>query len=294
VGLALKRQSKIISNDVQYFSYVLGKAYIENNKYEKIKTIPIKFFKKSLKYNIFEKYFSNTYFTKQQCIEIDNIWAFIDNFKLVDEYLFYCYLTCLLQSLDLVARTAGHFDGSLKNNTKKVILRQNKSVYEEFNKKVKQFTTIRSIFKNKCYNLPAETLLREVEEVDLIYIDPPYNHRQYSRYYHLLETCARYDSNINLNTKGLYRLDGFKSDFCFKSKVKKAFENIISLSIKKAKKKIIISYTNLGLINKEDLLRILENFSLKVKLFEKRIKYTRQKTSKSNRVEKELLYVCSV
>ena len=294
IGLSLKKQSSIVSNDVQYYSYVLGKAYIENNKYSSLNIIAPELIKADPEFNLFQNYYSDVYFSQKQCIEIDNIRATIEKIKEIDEILYFCYLACLLQSLDMIASTAGHFDGSLDINNEKAKRRKKKSLYTEFCKRIRNFKIIKSNFKNKCYNLPAKELLIKIPEVDIIYIDPPYNHRQYSRYYHVLETCAKYDDNININTKGLYPNDEFKSDFCYKDKVEEAFRHILKLSVKKAKKKILISYTNIGIISTEKLLEICREFDLNVKLIKKKIKYTRQKTSNSEKSEKELLFILSI
>ncbi len=294
VGLAIKTHSNIITNDVQYYSYVLSKAFIENNRYSKLKVIPKEIINPASEFKLFQKYFSGIYFTKEQCIEIDNIRATIEKFRSYNITLHFCYLACLLQSLDLVARTAGHFDGALNIYTEKVKVRERKSIYVEFCRRIEKFSTIKSNYKNLSYNLPAEELLNKIEGVDIIYIDPPYNHRQYSRYYHILETCAKYDENIRKDTKGLYPEHEFKSDFCYKDKVEDAFRRILQLSIGKAKKSILISYSNIGLISRNKLLEICKEFDLNAKVIEKDIKYTRQKTSNSNKKEKELLYILSV
>lgn len=294
VSLALKKHFQIICNDVQYFSYVLGKAYIENNKYVKLKIIPKEIIQPNSNFNLFQTCFSDVYFTKDQCREIDNLRATLEEIRKFDELLYFCYLACLLQCLDLVARTAGHFDGALNNNLRKARNRERKSIYEEFTKKVSNFRTIKSKFINTSFNLPADKLVKRIDDVDIIYIDPPYNHRQYSRYYHILETCAKYDKNINLKTKGLYPLDEFKSNFCYKNKVEQAFRNILELSLKKAKKKILISYSNIGILDRDILLNICKEFSKNVKIFERKIHYTRQKTSNSKKKEKELLFLIDI
>ena len=45
---------------------------------------------------------------------------------------------------------------------------------------------------NVCYNMDTNELAPEIE-ADLIYIDPPYNSRQYCDAYHLLENVARWE-----------------------------------------------------------------------------------------------------
>ncbi len=294
LGLALKKSSKIISNDTQYYSYVLGKAYIENNQFLELSVIPKDLIHSHPSFNLFQKYYSDVYFTRTQCKEIDNIRATLEVIKMLNKNLFFCYLTCLLQCLDTVVRTTGYFDGSLDKTTLKVKSRESKAIYEEFSKKIRKFKSTKSKFKNRCYNLSAEELLTNITSVDVIYTDPPYNHQQYSRYYHILETGARYDKNINLSTKGRYRRDEFKSDFCYEDRAEESFRLILNLSYKKAKKKILISYTNKGLLDQLRLLEICQEFDSDVKLIEKEIKNTRQKTSKSKKIESELLFILTV
>jgi len=294
VGFHLKSNNQVICNDIQYYSFVLGEAFIKNNKYFALKPIPRKYILPNENFKLFQNEFADIYFTENQCIEIDNLRATLEKIKIYDKILYFCYLACLLKILDLVARTAGHFDGALDRWTKKARIRKNKSIIEEFNHIVLDFKNYRSKYNNKCYNLPARKLLEKIPKVDIIYIDPPYNFRQYSRYYHLLETCAKYDKNIRTDSKGLYPINEFKSEFCYKEKVEKAFREILKLAVKKAKKKIIISYSNIGLLEHKKLLNICREFNPQVKIYEKIIKYTRQKTSKPGRKEIELLYILKI
>jgi adenine-specific DNA-methyltransferase len=50
---------------------------------------------------------------------------------------------------------------------------------------------------------------------DLLYLDPPYNARQYEANYHLLNTIAKYDIFAPKGLKGLR--DYYKSDYCKKN-----------------------------------------------------------------------------
>ena len=42
------------------------------------------------------------------------------------------------------------------------------------------------------YNEDINTLIKNTKH-DVVYLDPPYNHRQYSGNYHILETIAKND-----------------------------------------------------------------------------------------------------
>lgn len=47
----------------------------------------------------------------------------------------------------------------------------------------------------KAYNQDINRLIRDIKG-DVLYLDPPYNSRQYCSNYHVLETIARYDNPV--------------------------------------------------------------------------------------------------
>ena len=53
IGSYYKKYAKILSNDVQYYSYVLGKAYVENNQYKTLNLIPLKDITPHPEFNLF-------------------------------------------------------------------------------------------------------------------------------------------------------------------------------------------------------------------------------------------------
>ena len=62
---------------------------------------------------------------------------------------------------------------------------------------------------------------------DILYLDPPYNQRQYATNYHMLETIAKYDNPKIHGKTGLRDYQNQKSFYCSKSQVKKAFKDLI-------------------------------------------------------------------
>lgn len=94
-------------------------------------------------------------------------------------------------------------------------------------------------------------------EGDILYIDPPYNSRQYLPNYHLLETIARYDEpKINGKT-GIRDYTEEKSNYCVKAKVYEELENLISNA---NFKHIIMSYNQEGILKKEEIEKILKKY----------------------------------
>ena len=49
--------------------------------------------------------------------------------------------------------------------------------------------------ENKSQNTNSNKLIEQISG-DILYLDPPYNERQYLPNYHLLETIAKYDNPI--------------------------------------------------------------------------------------------------
>ena len=79
------------------------------------------------------------------------------------------------------------------------------------------------------------SVLANLENVDVIYADPPYTRDHYSRFYHVLETlCLRDNPAISSTfmsgpiSRGLYRTDRHQSPFCIKSKAPTAFMELFS------------------------------------------------------------------
>ena len=90
---------------------------------------------------------------------------------------------------------------------------------------------------------------------DILYLDPPYNARQYGANYHLLNTIANYKPFTPKGKTGLPKYN--KSNYSSKPKVAEAFEELI----KNADfKHIFLSYNNEGLLPPEQLREILERY----------------------------------
>lgn len=85
---------------------------------------------------------------------------------------------------------------------------------------------------------------------DVIYFDPPYTKRQYASYYHILETIVCGDEPIVQGVAGLRPWKDRASVFCYK---KKALRALLQLILQQNAKRVILSYSNEGHIQLEDL-----------------------------------------
>lgn len=90
---------------------------------------------------------------------------------------------------------------------------------------------------------------------DILYLDPPYNARQYGANYHLLNTIAKYDEFTPKGKTGLR--DYNRSDYCKKSTVKQSFEHLIKHADFKT---IFLSYNNEGLMSVDEVKQIMSKY----------------------------------
>jgi len=252
---------KIIVNDIEYYSYVLLRNSIGNST-------EIKFEDYILKLNslrgksgfIYKNYCAGSnsgrnYFTDENGKKIDSARTKIEQWhknREISEDLYFFLLASLLESADKVANTASVYGAFLKHikRTAEKKLKITPQVFE-FTKN-----------KNQIYNTDANKLIKKISG-DILYLDPPYNNRQYGANYHLLNTIAHYKKFDPRGKTGLP--DYNRSMYCYKREVENSFNDLI----KNAEFEFIfISYNNEGILSFETIKKILKQYG-KYKLAKK-------------------------
>lgn len=260
VGRHFKKMGySVIANDLQYYSYVLNRHYIGNSQKMNFLKFPSEYVfdflnnaepKSGFVFNnyAFGSGSNRLYFSDANAIKCDSIRMLIEdlynkNYVNDDEYFF--LLTCLLESIDKYANTASVYAAFLK--------RLKNSAQKDF-----FITPVETIISTKpqlVFNTDANKLIREIN-TDILYLDPPYNERQYASNYHLLETIAKYDSPVITGKTGMRDYSTQKSDYCRRQNAARAFADII----KNAKAKyIFLSYNNEGLMSLDEIRYIMSS-----------------------------------
>ncbi|MCR5725434.1 MAG: DNA adenine methylase [Treponema sp.] len=111
------------------------------------------------------------------------------------------------------------------------------------------------------YRKDANELVRTLPEMDVVYLDPPYNQHQYGSNYHILNSIALWDkipAPLELDTDGILvnkaaiRADWVqtRSDYCYKKTASQAFRDLLSHIRSKL---ILVSYSSDGIIPFEEM-----------------------------------------
>ncbi len=285
------RDKQLITNDLLYSNYLAHIAWFLPEEYSCTKILCTIYDYNQVQTdeeNYMRKNFANTFFSATDCSKIGWIREDIEkqyrkgglNFK---EYAI--LVTALLYGMDRIANTVGHYDAYRRN-----------AAYEKH-------LVVPVILPEKtcnpgnlCFNEDANALISRIE-CDLLYLDPPYNSRQYSDAYHVLENVARWEKPPVHGVARKMDRGKLKSAYCRKDAAQ-AFEQLIQSA---RARYVLLSYNNMqekgndrsnAKISDEDIMRILQAKG-KVTVFEE--SYKSFSTGKSDiRGNKERLFLCEV
>ena len=287
------KYDRLIINDFLYSNNIIYNAFFLNETYDidlinKIKEKYQKLDVKKIKDNYVSINFGNKFFNYSDSLKIGYIREDIEKLKKSKKinYKEYSILVAsLLYSLDRIANTIGHYDAYRK-------IKEIKSsfVFELIKPKENSKKKVIEIYRED-----SNDLVKRVK-CDIAYIDPPYNSRQYSRFYHVLENITEWKKPELFGT-ALKPKEENMSDYC-KVTAPIAFNDLIqSLDAKY----IVVSYNNTydsksnsskNKITLEEIKTILSNKG-ETKVFEKKYKaFDAGKTDLNN--HKEFIFITKV
>ena len=213
------------------------------------------------------------YFTDDNGRRIDGILGFLrEGYR---EELFtrgelYLLLSALIDAADRVANISGTYGAYLKSwqvSAKKPL-------------RVSSPEVIESSQRNRAYSEDANSLVGRLKG-DVLYIDPPYNQRQYAANYHVLDILAEYhlcddlgEFEASLYGKtGLRPYGHLKSVYCVRKgrrrmkasngagAVGDVFSAMLDLVLSTKAASVVISYNEEGLLTRDEIGVILARFT---------------------------------
>ena len=293
---------KVIANDWLYFSYVLASTNIEINSRPSFSKVNEKLklsssdsvidYLNNLEPRVdfitrnYTPYESNNrqYFTIENGQKIDSIRIQINEWLssgLITN-LEGCYLiSSLIYAVNVVSNVSGTYGSFLKKWDNRAFKKLN-------------LISPKIITSNKSNIALNEDVNKIIDkfDVDILYLDPPYNSRQYASNYFLLELIA--EGWFGESLPSIYGYTGmrpYNHQKSFFSMKREAYEALKKLINKAKAKYIMLSYNNEGIISSEEILEILSaRGNVKIHKFNhKRYRSTGQDGSNSKTTE--YLYV---
>ncbi len=248
-----KKGCKVISNDIQYYSFIINKYLIENEHSPDLSLFDYLNELKGIEGFVYKNYCEGSgsgrnYFTNSNGKRCDAIRTEIEKLfieKKINEETYYCCLAGLINSIDKYANTASVYGAFLKHIKK--------SAQKDFI--LEPIPEIKGT-KGIVYNKDINELVKSISG-DILYLDPPYNARQYCTNYHVLETIAKYDNPILNGVTGLRDYKEQKSEYCSRRTVKQVFDDLIKNADFKY---VFLSYNNEGLMSFSDIQEIMSKY----------------------------------
>lgn len=287
VSRALMSHCSILhSNDMEYYSSILLRCFLHtptaseraelDKHFEEIEKLCISptevgFITKlySPKNNIAPTAEERVFYTRENAMIIDTLLKYISGVRYeLKPYL----LGPLLIKASINVNTAGvfrgfykkdgvgHFGGAGENALERILapIHLEKPIWSKSN------------CKCVCYNSDINNLILRFgdKELDLIYLDPPYNEHPYGSNYFMLNLIARGEEPTEYSkVSGIPKMWN-KSAFNGRGTAYDIMLDLLRNCLKKARY-ILISYNNEGLVTEEDWKTIFQDLGCKVKKYEK-------------------------
>ncbi len=175
---------------------------------------------------------------------------------------FYLLLSALIDAADRVANISGTYGAFLKSTQPNALRPLT----------LRPPAVVASSLRHRAYRSDANALVRKLKG-DVLYVDPPYNQRQYAANYHILQILAEYHEIDDMKAyeaqlygkTGLRPYGELKSVYCIRPSKRTRTGNVLEamtdLIISSDVQHVMISYNEEGLLSKEELGAILARFS---------------------------------
>lgn len=302
--------SKLIANDLEEYSYILNKCYLSNKSEINMDELIswYNYLKENLNGELKEGIISKMYapqdmnniklgercfYTTRNAMYIDTARQLIENIP--DEYKHF-FIAPLLTEASIKNNTSGVFKGFYKNsktgigqfggNDENALARIKKDISLPF--------PVLSNFECdiKVYKEDANKLVKKLDIVDLIYLDPPYNQHPYGSNYFMLNVINKYEEPKEVSMVSGIPKDWNRSKF---NQAKEAFNTFEKLCNDAKAKYLLISFNSDGFIKKQQMINMLSKIG-KVTVMEKNYNTFRGSRNLNNRDihVKEYLYLVEV
>lgn len=278
---------QVIANDILFSNYIPLYAWLSpepcnwERVFERIQSLNKL---EAADDNYVSEHFGGTFFSLENARRIGAVREQIEHYTASAREKA-VLLSSLIYAMDRVANTVGHYDAfrSTMDSLKPLELRP-PLIRDACNE------------RNAIYNDDANALIGRIE-CDVLYLDPPYNSRQYCDLYHVLENVVRWQKPSVFGKAKKFDRKALKSKY----NCKEAYRAMADLISRAEARCILLSYNNMGSkgdprsnarIADSEILELLERRG-QVEIFEHDYRaFTTGKTAVSD--NKERIFFCEV
>ena len=233
------------------------------------------------------------FYTRENALVIDTLRKYIDDCVEL-ELQVYC-LVPLLNKASIHTNTAGVFKGFYKKDNIGCF-GGNKEV--ALSRIMKPIELELPLWNNDSYNFTASNndinqfIKTLPDDIDVIYLDPPYNQHPYGSNYFMLNVIA-----LNEEPEIISKVSGIptnwnKSNYNIYKKATESMKELIDIGLSKSKY-LVISYNNEGIIKLQDWDNLFNGYNVKKhEILYDTFKGSRNIKNRSNKVI-EIMYVVS-
>ena len=266
VSRALKKNGwRVHSSDLLMSSYVFQRAYVvAESAGREVEELANELAALPPREGFISRHFSpatgdgkvgRMYFTPENAGRIDAAREELESWRgagKIGEDDYYILLAAIIEGADRVANTAGVYASYMKRwqpNAKRAF-----GIVPE--------KPIKGAQPAEAHLLDATDAAKRIGEVDLVYIDPPYNSRQYVAYYHIPEILARgwMDSAPAIRGKvGLLAGSEGRSQWSHGRRVRKLFAALLGAT---GARQALVSFNSEGHLAPDALQSLLASASL--------------------------------
>ena len=266
VSRALKKNGwRVHSSDLLMSSYVFQRAYVvAESAGRDVEELANELAALPPREGFISRHFSpatgdgkvgRMYFTPENAGRIDAAREELESWRgagKIGEDNYYILLAAIIEGADRVANTAGVYASYMKRwqpNAKRAF-----GIVPE--------KPIKGAQPAEAHLMDATDAAKRIGEVDLVYIDPPYNSRQYVAYYHIPEILARgwMDSAPAIRGKvGLLAGSEGRSQWSHGRRVRKLFAALLGAT---GARQALVSFNSEGHLAPDALQSLLASASL--------------------------------
>ena len=234
------------------------------------------------------------FYTRENALIIDTLRNYIEE-NVDDELSVYC-LVPLLNKASIHTNTAGVFKGFYKDGKIGCFGGAGKNALTRIMSYIELEMPIWSnySFNANCYNKDINDFIKDLpNDIDLIYLDPPYNQHPYGSNYFMLNLIANNEKPTTISKVSGIPADWNRSNYNKHKEALISMKDLMADGLEKSKY-LLLSYNNEGIIKPEEWEELFKDYNIK----KYEIKYDTYKGSRnlkqrSNKVI-EIMYLVSL